>query len=176
MTNEELLTALQTTGTGEAKLEIARLALRNHKLEPGELVALMSEVSSDTGRAFWPEGTCDKARQLLGGADPHSFAGKPPPMGKEASEERLGRIIAEQIGKTLRDMRERSEEKQAEAQHLSIGNPVKVAEEKAPTPSRIDTPSHVERSPGISHAKAPEPEKGPGIHPARPGKAERPKE
>lgn len=163
MTSEELIEALALTGTGPQKLEIARIALRNHKLDPKELLALMAEPDPSTGRALWPEGTCEKARLMLEeGRKPADFQGAPPPMGKEASEERLGRIIAEQMGRMMQRMHGTIEDKQAEAEALNIGRPVKPSEKEGPPPARIDMPQserpggHSGDQPSIREVKQPE--------------------
>jgi hypothetical protein len=174
VTSHELLDALKETGTGEHKILAARVALEQRPgLSPEELLAIMEEPN-DVDRPLWPEGTLHKARKILAGAHPDSFKGAPPPMGKDASEERLAKMMAGEIAKVLERLGDKQADKQAEAEAMNIGRPVKPSVREGPVPTIETTPraEHPERdrTPGIKPAeRRDESERTPGVKPAAKG-------
>lgn len=131
MTAAELIEALKETGTGERKLAWARDWLHDHKTGTGEdLIAAVGRLPRDL--CPWPEGTMKKALRLIQGIPPDhvEFQGVPPPQGKEASEERLARILAGEIGRVVEAIGERSTAGHAFAEAHNIGAPQKPAGSK----------------------------------------------
>ncbi len=124
-----MIEALEKTGTGSAKILPCRQWLRDNKgAEAERLVAWAGKEDPSP----WPEGTMVKALRLLAGAKPDDpeFQGVPPPQGKEASEERLARILAEENKRVIETVLERSYAGHVFAQENSIGAPVKPAGSK----------------------------------------------
>lgn len=122
MTAHQLIEYLAMTGTGSGKLEAARRWLaRGGVNAAGNLLAAMEADK------HWPAATCEKARALIGGASPteERFVGSPPKQSKEASEEKMSRMIDEKIDRVKDIFFSEHEERQAVAQARGIGNPLK---------------------------------------------------
>lgn len=111
MTGSELLEALKITGTAEKKLDAAREELeRRPTLTAAEL------VNSMDFQRKWPEGTIEKAKRLLGGANVKEFLGVPPPNVQEGKLKILAETLVE---KGIESFMER----QANAQAEQVGVP-----------------------------------------------------
>lgn len=128
MTGAELLDALEITRTGEKKLEVGRLVLRDRRdMSAEELLACMAETQENM-RSVWPEGTIRKARQILGGAKPEDMLGKPPPQSLDSKEDRLIKTIVGQLPAIVQALDERRAEKQILTAEKGIGLPRKPSE------------------------------------------------
>lgn len=117
MSAQAVIEGLEKTGTGEGKLRVARQFLERKPGASGtELVAHLKE------QGISPV-TLAKAEHLASGKNLDDLLGTPPKQSKEASEERLGKIIGEKLGEAMERLHGTASVKMDEAQALSIGRP-----------------------------------------------------
>lgn len=112
MSGLELVEALALTGTGEAKLRVARAAIEARPGATAEDVLMALASDGKTVGAV----TLEKARKLASGASVKEFLGSPPPNAEESRMRSLGREIGEAIVGQLSD-------RQAKAQADGVGIP-----------------------------------------------------
>lgn len=121
MTGQELVEALELTGTGEGKLEVARRVLRdNASASAGEV---FTELSRAQALGKIGEGTVEKARRLMDGASVGDFQGVPPKNAEESRMRTLGKEIGSAITEQLRD-------RMAQAESDGIGGVISSARKK----------------------------------------------
>jgi hypothetical protein len=128
MTSDQLLDALKETGTGEQKLETARKWMEERHELRGDSRALLNRMRDER---LWPEGTLEKAEKLLAGAAPQDvqFQGEPPrkePGAVEAMGEAV-KPLAEKLDQLVEAVKEKSHERQAEAQARGVAQPMRRA-------------------------------------------------
>lgn len=109
MTGQELIEALERTGTGEKKLEVARRVVRE---KPGAMAdEVLIALAQAQGKGGVGEGTVEKARRLMAGVPVSEFLGSPPPNAKENEL----RTLAKEVGKAITDqLRDKVDQAQAE--------------------------------------------------------------
>lgn len=126
MTANELIEALEKTGTGSGKIDRLRKVVEQDRgLDALSLVGHMRMQGTDQRRGGYPEGTVAKAERLAAGAKIEEFLGVPPPQSKEASEERMARMLGQELGKIMERLGEKTHNGVEAAQELSLGNPQK---------------------------------------------------
>jgi hypothetical protein len=125
MNSDQLLDALKETGTGEMKLETARKWME----ERHELRDSRKLLNTMRDERLWPEGTLEKAEKLLAGAAPQDmqFQGVPPQKGPDAAEAMGAAVkpLADKLDQLVEAVKEKSHERQAEAQARGVAQPVR---------------------------------------------------
>jgi hypothetical protein len=106
MTGQELIDALEKTGTGESKLGIARRVVQeNANAAASDVLIALASNPRQVG-----EGTLKKARELMAGSPVSAFLGTPPKSAEEAKTRTLAKEIGLAVAEQLQNQAERSAE------------------------------------------------------------------